>query len=295
MKTMKELSKVYQTNSIPIIMVYTQAAISSHVKKMEQFIIEKYNYGYDFIPVIAEKLCIDEGYEKESFGIKELKEKSVIRAKEAVKISFYENYVNQTKRKTKEQGENIKEELQSFMNNKAYTKIKNMGEGKNNEEICDDLKNLLVNLISHSIYNETRRYISIESESLIDKFIKNIINDELAESFNKKYTKYIEEIKKKLSKEKEINNYDGINEKEKQKIINDLMNKKSLVNELLSKRAWISYVKTYIKKICDDCALEFGNNTISIYNEILAQKDFKDWVKDFVQKEFDIIKEKLNL
>jgi hypothetical protein len=41
--------------------------------------------------------------------------------------------------------------------------------------------------------------------------------------------------------------------------------------------------------------LELGDNAISIYHEILNQKDFKDWVTGIVQKEFDKIKENLNL
>ena len=295
MKTLKELSNIYKSSSIPIILVFTQAAIKSHYEKMENFINKNYNYGYDFIPVLAEKISIDSEYEKKSFGINELKEKSVIRAKEAVKISCYENYVNQTKREIKEQGENIKKELKSFISNTANKKIKNMGEGKNNEEICDDLKNLLLNLISHSIYKGTRIYISIESESLIDKFIKNIIGDEFSQSFNKRYNNYIEETKNQLFEDREIRDYKNIDGNEKRIIITDLMSKKCLVNDLLYKRAWISYVKTYIKKICDDCALELGDNAISIYHEILNQKAFKDWVTGIVQKEFDKIKENLNL
>jgi flagellar biosynthesis GTPase FlhF len=295
MDTLKELSKIYQSKSIPIIMVYTRAISKTEIKKMEKYIIDNYNYGYDFIPVLAEKLVIDDEYVKKPFGIPELKEKSVIRAKEAVKISCYENYVNQTKREIKEQGENIKKELKSFISNTANKKIKNMEEGKNNEEICDDLKNLLLNLISHSIYKGTRRYISIESESLIDKFIKSIISDKFSQSFNKRYKKYIKETKNQLFEDREIKDYNDIDGNEKQKIITDLMSKKCLVNDLLYKRAWISYVKTYIKKICDDCALELGDNAISIYHEILNQKDFKDWVTGIVQKEFDKIKENLNL
>jgi uncharacterized short protein YbdD (DUF466 family) len=267
---------------------------------MENFINKNYNYGYDFIPVLAEKLVIDDEYVKKPFGIPELKEKSVIRAKEAVKISSYENYVNQAKIEMKEQIEKMKNNLQSFLDDKIIPKIDNMEGGKNNKEICEDLKNLLLNLISYNIYNGTRKYISNESESLIDEFIKKIFDDKLSESFNKQYENYIDEQKNNIYEDllkSEINEIEKfkIVENEINVIINDLFNKEFLLYKLLYRKAWISYIKTYIKKICADCVLELGENTNSIFKEILIQEDFKTFVTKLVEKDFDKIKKDLKL
>ena len=40
-ETLEELSRIYQANSIPIIIVYTQAIIDEHVENMEKIINEK--------------------------------------------------------------------------------------------------------------------------------------------------------------------------------------------------------------------------------------------------------------
>ena len=148
----------------------------------------------------------------EPFGIKELKELSVKRARDAVKFSNYENYILQTSEEIENQLKDINGQLDSLIEKKVKTKLDIMREGKSDEEICDYLKNLLFFLISDSIYNKNRTFVSINSENLIDEFSKNVINKELKESFEKRFNEYIDNECKKILQEILEKNRDKINE-----------------------------------------------------------------------------------
>ena len=86
------MSKIYKENSISIIVVFTQALNSGHIENMEKIIKEK---NYDFIPILALKDKVSL-FVVELLGIKELKEISVKKARDAVKFSNNENYIIQT-------------------------------------------------------------------------------------------------------------------------------------------------------------------------------------------------------
>ena len=83
------------------------------------------------------------------------------------------------------------------------TKINKMSKGKSDEEISDFLNDLLLYLISHCIYYETRTYASENSESLINKFsnIKNIIDEPLKDLFKTKIDEYIKNKSENIYKE----------------------------------------------------------------------------------------------
>jgi GTP-binding protein EngB required for normal cell division len=48
--TLRELSKIYQSNSIPIIIVYTQALSKQKIEAMKNFIHDNFNFSHDIIP-----------------------------------------------------------------------------------------------------------------------------------------------------------------------------------------------------------------------------------------------------
>ena len=95
--TLKELSRIYKSDSIPIIVVYSQALSKQKIEEMEKFI--KDNFTHDFVPVLAIKeIIINNLPPIKPYGIDKLKEISILRAKEAVKSSCYEFNFLKTKR-----------------------------------------------------------------------------------------------------------------------------------------------------------------------------------------------------
>ena len=175
---MRELSRIYQSNSIPIIIVYTQALSKQKIEAMEKFIKENFNFSHDFIPVLAIQEIINDNLPPVNpYGINKLKEISILRAKEAVKSSCYEFNVQKTKREVQEIINKIKENLNDMLNNIIAEKIEIMSEGKTKEEIYEDLNNLLVNIISnHFNLNDEEKIISEQSENLVKDFVKKFVD-----------------------------------------------------------------------------------------------------------------------
>lgn len=116
-----------------------------------------------------------------------------------------------------------------------------------------DLKNILFNFISDSIYNKTRTCVSINSENLIDEFYKSVINKELKESFEKRFNVYIDNVYKKILQETLDKNTDNINkfslsEDYIKNIIAASIKKNIIIYQSLYQRAWISYFKNILIK-----------------------------------------------
>ena len=295
MDTLNELRKIYQSNSIPIIIVYTRAVNDEDVESMKKFIKDNYKSKDDFVPVLARKEVIKGRYVIEPFGIDELKNISVLRAKKAVNTTFYEDYINQIKSKVKNKLDRLEMKLNSYIRKTVENKLKIMEVGKSNEEIYEDLKNLLFNLLSNYIYNSTdnkpRSFISLKSENFLYEFSKKVIQAPMNE-FNEKFNHYIIDQSVEISinindkKKYDINYYEII---EIVKYFID-KNKKSLYQT-----AWLSYIKNYIKNICTLFANELKDYSEKIYNNITQQENFKLIIKDLIKKNFDKIKEKLHL
>ena len=150
--TLKELSKIYQSNSIPIIIVYTQALSKQKIEAMKNFIRHNFDFSHDFIPVLAlQEIIVDNLPPIKPYGMDKLKEISILRAKKAVKSSCYEFNVQKTKREVQVIIKNKKENLDNMLNNIIAEKIEIITEEKTKEEINEELNNLLVNIISNII------------------------------------------------------------------------------------------------------------------------------------------------
>lgn len=130
---MEELNKIYKENSIPIIVVFTQTLNSGPIENMEKIIKDK---NYDFIPILALKDKVAQ-FVVELLGIKEIKEISVKKARDAVKFPNYENYIIQTTKEIENQLNEINGQLGSLIEKKVKTKLGIMREGKGDEEICE--------------------------------------------------------------------------------------------------------------------------------------------------------------
>lgn len=300
MYTLKELSKLYQSNSIPIIVVYTQAIVKQKSDQMEQFIKE--NFTHDFIPVLAIKEVI-ETYGKEieikPHGIDKLKEISVIRAKEAVKSSCYEYNFLKTKKEIQDIIVKRKENLIILLNNVISEKIDSMSEGKKIEEVYDDLKNLLTYLISNHIYIETRRFVTLQSENIIKNFSKRFI-DENIEKFNKLFNDYIEKKSEELAQllydfQEQFNNNNS-------SLINDKKNKDQFKNEAIDSlkeklynRALLYFFRNCIKFICKLCVNKFQEHSEKIYTQILEKDEFHNLILKLIENDFEEINKNLVL
>ena len=286
--SLKKLSEIYKSKNIPIIMVYTQA-LGEKTNLMKNFINENCNFNYDFIPVRAKKEII-EGIEFPPSGIDDLKEISILKAKEAVKTSLFESFIFQTRQIIENLLEEIKVQSNSFIEKKLNDKLKIMKEGKSKEEIFDDLKNLLCNLISNNIYLNEKRSISNESIEFINEFSKKFISDsftKFSELFNNKIANINNEI---LLYIEQFYPQNSLDNKSKRNIVEEFVNRKK---DIFLYSMWIFYVKKYINNLFILFVELLNKKFENIYKNIPDKPEFKDFIEEIVEENFEEIKKKL--
>ena len=138
---LNSLRSAYDNNSIPIIIIYTQATDNNAINGMQNYIKEK-NINAEFIKILAERKELVNGQYLEPFGL--------------------DGLINETLKKCRQA---MKGEMRSVMTNKISNNISNKIKEDNN-------------YISNYIYESSAmKVISFKKEVLSDEnFIKFIIN-----------------------------------------------------------------------------------------------------------------------
>ena len=149
------------------------------------------------IPVLAGKAEIIGGIKIKPFGIKELKDISVLNAKKAVKSACFEYKIRTIRNKSLEILDKANSELNKSLSEEIKKKLEIIEGRKTSNEIIDDLNNLLIKIISKYIYNNKRRYIIV--------FSKDIINESLSK-FNKDFNSFIKKQIGEVIKDKKKKN-----------------------------------------------------------------------------------------
>lgn len=129
---------------------------------------------------------------------------------------------------------------------------------KDNKEICDDLKNILIKLVSIFFYSE-REFLSDRSENIIQEFSNDFINnsfDQFNEIFNSSipdigendgFYDYVADLRDSYLREEDIKN-----------IISDFV---QIKKENLLSKIWLKYfAKKHIEDICNLCADKIKSN-----------------------------------
>ena len=292
--TLKELSKIYKSNSIPIIVVYTRALSTPTIKEMEKFIKE--NFTHDFIPILAKKDIILDDIEVNPRGLDELKKISVLRAKEAVKSSCYEFNFLKTKREVQEIIKKKKESLNTILNKILSDKINVMSEGKSKEEVYDDLKNLLMYLISNHIYNTDRKLVTLKSEELIKDYSRKVIDRNMSK-FSTLFNNFIEDKLNQLSNT--FYNYQNSHYESNLIDKNDtyyFKNKsRGPLSEETQNKAMVCFFKNLIKEICTLYVTKFQEISEGIYNKIFEKEEFHNLIVKLIENDFEEIDKNLKL
>ena len=296
--TLKELSKIYQSNSIPIIIVYTQAISKQKTEEMKNFIRQNFDFSHDFIPVLAvQEIIVDDLPPINPYGIDKLKEISVLRAKKAVKSSCYEFNVQKTKREVQVIINTKKENLNNKINNIIAEKIELITEEKNKEDIYEELSNVLVNIISNIINMNERKLVLEQSQNIIKDFAKKFV-DESMPKFDELFERYIEnesyELAHKLYNYQNnyTQSYDIVDKKNEGQFKHE---KRDILKEETNKKAKMNFFRNLIKYICSLCVEKFQAKSENIYQEILEKEEFKNLIMKLIEKDFEDIDKNLKL
>ena len=296
--TLKELSKIYQSNSIPIIIVYTQALSKQKIEAMKNFISHNFAFSHDFIPVLAlQEIIVDNLPPVKPYGMDKLKEISVLRAKKAVKSSCYEFNVQKTKREVQVIINNKKGNLNNMLNNIISQKIEIITEEKTKEDICEELNNLMMDIISNIIYMDEEKKVSEQSQNLIKDFVKKYI-DESMPKFDAIFERYIQNQSYQLAyrlyhfQNDYYNSYYIKNKKSEYQFKDETRN--DLV-EATNKKAKMHFFRNLIKFLCSLCLEKFQEKSENIYHQILEKEEFKNLVMKLIEKDFEDIDKNLKL
>ena len=296
--TLKELSKIYQSNSIPIIIVYTQAISKQKIEAMKKFIRQNFNFSHDFIPVLAlPEIIIDDLPPINPYGIDKLKEISVLRAKKAVKSSCYEFNVQKTKREVKGIINTKKENLNTMINNIIAEKIERITEEKTKEDIYEDLSNLLINIISNIINMNENKLVSEQSQNIIKNFARKFV-DESMPKFDELFEKYIEFESYNLAYQlySYQNNYNySYDIKDKKSVEEFKYEKRDILKEETITKAKMNFFRNLIRYICSLCVEKFQAKSENIYREILEKEAFKKLIMKLIEKDFEDIDKNLKI
>ena len=135
------------------------------------------------------------------------------------------------------------------------------------------------------------------SEDKIIEFSRDIINESLPKfktDFNNFIEKQIGEVIKDVENFQNKENDSRIDKKSKKEIediIKNYLNEKKI--EELREKAFLLFSKDCIEKICSDCIKELILNSKSVYDRMMEDKKFKEFITDQVIKEFEEIKDYL--
>ena len=184
MNLFKKLSETYSLETIPIIIVYTQAIDLDAVEKAKNYILNENKLNNDFIDVVSKDTNVGE-YIVPSRNLDILKEISIKRAKEAIKSSCYEGILNEVKKKIKETIEKLMNELKNKSNSEANKIISSMTINSKIETLHKETENIITALFFQYFFLSTnvkinQRFNRGELGDLkynISENSKNIIKD----------------------------------------------------------------------------------------------------------------------
>ena len=121
---LKDLSKQYSEETIPIIIVYTKVIADEDSENAEKYISEQLNSdNNNFIPILAKEKKLKNGTIISPFGLDKLLEISIESAKRALKSSCYEGLYEDIKKKIKETLEKLMKQIKEKIDFKVQAII----------------------------------------------------------------------------------------------------------------------------------------------------------------------------
>ena len=299
-----KLTKVYTSENLPIIIVYTNAIDPTQIEEAKNYVLNQLRIKNDFVDVLSKEKEIISGIKLPQRNIDKLRELTIKSAKTAINSSCYEGLIEDIKSKIKSLVEELSEKLDSKIKNEIKLKISKMNEENNIEDLYKENENMILNLFYKYVHqNPDYKFgdsdsISFESTSKIREFVECYFKETL-NIYDKNLEKYLEEWSNELAKE--------INEFQFQFIKNtdiifecpwktDIELKKILKDFLynnLAKKMELSCIKNAYRFIASPLIEQFKDFFYNVYLKSLNNKDFISEAKKLTGTSFDKIEEKI--
>ena len=315
-KSLEELAKIYNNNTLPIIVVYTKAMMP-HLYKPIEAKVEELKRGLSFVPVISKDIEIEdddeededeneeeEGEEKKKKkkvikkkGIKQLMKLSCEKAQNAVQSSCYTGIKNNIKEDVIENNKNKNIKLEQEIKRENKKRISKFKEGMELDEMVEEISEIIQKIINQYIYDSEFTKLKYDSiviieNFLIDYFKKNLKDYQIIfEEFIEKESEIIAKKLYEFQKDVNIKNNGNLIIQEYEEDYKKLI-KKKLVDELKLK-AELFCLKNAASFISEPIRKSFSEFILSLFDKSLESNNIKNLFEESAKKLFGNLNSKV--
>ena len=310
---LKNLSKQYTLETLPVIVVYTNAVFNKEIEEARNFVKKELKLDNEFIDVLALEKEFDNKIIKAK-NLDILREKSIALAKSAVKSSIFEGLIDDISDKISLLINNMTVELKMKIKAEAKSYIENMDEKSDILELREKTKTIILNVLYKYFVLTPDDDIKFDKEAkikcgnaefsfsedsigLLDSFILDYFEEVLNVYENnliKCLTKYSQDLAQ------DIGIFTVQFNQKNENILTDFSTniemEHILENELkekLMKTAEMAALKNSFIFIIEPLIERIGEYFIEIYKQGIKQQKFIDYTRDSVKVSFDEIEKKI--
>jgi len=311
---LKELSQQYSSETIPIIIVYTNAVDEDEIIEAKKYILNEFNMNSDyFVPVLAKEKKLKSGPVL-PYNLDKLNEISIEKAKGAIKSSCYEGFFEEIKKKTKKTLEKLMKQIKDKIDFKVENIISKMSSDSKIEDLHKETKDIIIDIFyqyyflsSEVIVNKYNNFscklgglnytISDLTKSIIEEFVVQFYQ-KIINIYQTKLNEFIETYSKELTNEI-LNFQNDFSQKN-----NNLLEVKWTSNELeksvqnylyekISKIFELIILKNSFMFIVTPLIQQFRELFEKSYLSLMNHEDFKNSTNEIIKISYDKIEIKI--
>ena len=306
---LQKLSQQYTLDKLPVIIVYTKAISQEDIEKGKMFLKEK-NIKNDFIPILAleKQIGINSTITIPAFGLDNLIDTSIKRAKEAVNSSCYEGLLQEIKKDVESNLRKLVRGIVQKLNAKIETIISEMNKRIRIKDLQNKMTEIIIELFSYFFFLSTdvtidtrnkytatylernlKKTISDHTLNMIQESVQKNLSDFL-DIYQKNYDKLEEEIKNKLLEDVKTFQVNFMLEKKENKLV-EMDNPQTLelnlkpfihcqLSEVAKKAAFKNFFRSMISPLVKQFEIEYGK----LCKKIMSEENFREKGKKIVEQ-----------
>ena len=317
---LKELSQQYTLETLPVIIVYTNAVFKEEIENAKKYIKEDLKLENEFIDVLAKEKKINTKDNKEEIieakNLDKLREKSIELAKSAVKSSIFEVMIEEIRTKIQENINILISELKKKIDIEIKKYIEKMDETTKLVDLYKEMKNVILHVLYKYFFLTPNNDINFEEtpqikcEDIEFSFSQqslDILDDFIIEYFREVlciYQNNLENFLTKYSKElaNDISIYQIQFNTKHNHLLDNIFNTIDLdlilrneLKEKLNKKAELAALKNSFQFIVEPLIEKIGAYFTELYNQGMNQKKFIEYATDTIKVSFDEIENKIKI
>ena len=314
---LRKLSAQYSLETLPVIVVYTNAIDPIQVNEAKKYISCKLGIRNDFVEVLAAEKQIKLGTQIMKippYNLDKLKEISIKLAMSAVNSSCYEGLIKEIRGIIQETINNLSEELKLKINCDVKTIISKMNEKSKFEDLYKESINIILDIFYKFIFlnpdikiadykkpevkfGGNKYMISMQSQSIIKDFVIDYFKESLS-SYEKNLNSILSNHTKELCNEiisfqMEFNQQNDNLLKTPWTSIELGKILKKYLHDNLEEKAKLANLKNSFSFISSPIIKKFEDYFIGSYNKGMTRPEFIKNAKEVIKIPFNIIEKQI--